>query len=77
MKFLKSLIIIGFTILAVGILYESAFVNIPPQDPPNEIIEKYNTRHTIAITIMLVGVCCTVIGVLLRLGKSKKVDETY
>lgn len=72
MGLLKKLIIIGVIILAVGILYELAFVNIPPQDPPDEVIEKYNMQHTIAITVMLSGICIIAIGILLKLARSKR-----
>jgi hypothetical protein len=65
-KVVKYLIWFGILILAAGFLFAVIFVNIPPQDPPEDVMTEYNRLAAIADWIFTIGLVITGVGAVLR-----------
>jgi len=60
------MLVIGIAILLTGVLFDLYFVGIPYQDPPQEILAKYNRDAKIADSIMNIGIIVIIIGILAK-----------
>jgi hypothetical protein len=65
MKSYWHLIIIasGFVLIIAGFVYNVVFAGIPYQDPPPELVARYNTHTTIAQTITTTGIITMLAGI--------------
>jgi hypothetical protein len=54
-KIISFVIWTGLGLFVLGFLYDVTFVNVPPQDPPAEILKTYNKKAAIASYAMTIG----------------------
>ena len=59
-----SIIVLGIIILIAGFVFDSIFVNIPPQDPPADILQKYMNNYSIAHLIYIIGLIIIAVGII-------------
>ena len=60
---LLILIVVGFVLIITGFVYNIVFAGIPYQDPPPELVARYNMHATIAQTITTTGIITTPAGI--------------
>ncbi len=60
---MRYLIFAGIAVIVIGFLYDLRYAGIPDQDPPLELLEKYNKHKAIAEVIIKSGFGLLVIGV--------------
>ncbi|WP_448543129.1 hypothetical protein [Roseiflexus sp.] len=65
MKSYWHLIIIasGFVLIIAGFVYNVVFAGIPYQDPPPELVARYNLHAAIAQTITTTGIITMLAGI--------------
>ncbi len=65
MKSYWHLIIIasGFVLIIAGFVYNVVFAGIPYQDPPPELVARYNLHAAIAQTITTTGIITLLAGI--------------
>ena len=68
----KYLFLIGIAIIIIGFLYDLLFAGIPYQDPPPELLEKYNQHLLVSDIFIKIGLLITLIGIVLRMFHRKK-----
>jgi hypothetical protein len=57
------LIVVGFVLIITGFVYNIVFAGIPYQDPPPELVARYNMHATIAQTITTTGIITMLAGI--------------
>lgn len=61
---IRAMIVLGIIVYVAGFFYHPG---IPYQDPPPELLKKYNASAKIADIIMNTGVVLLVVGVIARI----------
>jgi hypothetical protein len=59
----KKIVISGFVLIIVGSVYNVVFAGIPYQDPPPELVARYNLHAAIAQTITTTGIITMLAGI--------------
>jgi len=60
---LLILIVVGFVLIIAGFVYNVVFAGIPYQDPPPDLVARYNLHATIAQTITTTGMIAMLVGI--------------
>ena len=60
---MRYLIFAGIAIIVFGFLYDGKYAGIPYQDPPLELLKKYNYHRSIADTITDSGFKIVILGI--------------
>lgn len=60
---LRYLFLVGITLIIIGFLYDLKYVGIPYQDPPPELLKKYNYHESISEAIINSGFIFIIIGI--------------
>lgn len=60
---MRYIIFAGIAIIVIGFLYDWKYAGIPYQDPPPELLKKYNYHRSIADTITDSGFIILMLGI--------------
>lgn len=71
-KLKKYLFLLGITIIVIGFLYDIMFAGIPPQDPPTQLMEKYNQNTFVSNLIIKLGLLIMIIGIVFKIPHLNK-----
>jgi hypothetical protein len=70
-KLKKYLFLLGIIIIFIGFFYDIMFAGIPLQNPPAQLMEKYNQNAFVSDLIIKLGLLITLIGIVFKIPHFK------